>query len=165
MKVIILNKEVFLKRHEEKYNSYFNEIVKQQEMLKRIPDSIENDSNSTSINEEIIYKRLFAFVLSYNQEAVGFLCIDNIDWENRNCRLKGGIIEKYSASINPDMLKPCLVEALSFCYNFLNMRRVWGMMESDNSYTAEVIDEIFLREGVTIENDIIYFGNVNGSHI
>lgn len=153
---------IHFNRHKKKYNKYLKEIINQPEIVKVI--NLENikeikDDESLNIDCLVIGKRIFPFFLSYKGKYVGLFCLDNINWESKNCRLKGGIFENYIDLINKEQLKECFKYILSFSNDNLGIKRVSGVIRR-NSFAFEEVNEIFDKEGENINKTIAYYANV-----
>ena len=155
-----MNNNISIKRHEGKYNNYFRYIINQPEIIKGINKDInETLSDFNDINDLIVDKKIFPLVLDINGTVIGFLCLDDIDWENRNCRLKGGIYEDCISSISYEQSSKCILELLNFCYNTLGLIRIWGYAAQD-CFANTVLGSVLNKEGTTIDEKIIYYGSI-----
>lgn len=153
---------IYLNRHKKKYNKYLKEIINQPEIVKTI--NVENvkeikDGESLNIDHLVIGKRIFPFSLSHMGNDIGLFCLDNIDWESKNCRLKGGIFENYIDLISKEQIRDCVKDVLNFSYNNLGIKRVSGITRKD-SFAIEEINEIFDKEGENINKTIVYYASI-----
>lgn len=154
--------EIVLARHRSQYNSFLKSILEQNQMLVAMDESYStnmiSDFSSEDINARISSKKTFAFALKYNDREIGFLCLDDIDWEDRHCRIKGGLFARYLDEIEIDSYLLPLYKVLEFCKGNLRMNRVWGTITNNNAKPTSIIAKVFTLEGATLNNDVLYYG-------
>ena len=162
-----LLEDIQIDRHNKINNKYLKEIIKYPEMIRLIYQNevLEiNEDESSSIDYLIKKKKIFPFTLFYKGNVIGFFCLDNIDWENKNCRFKGGIFQDYVEKIQFGQVKKCIEYVVNFLQVTLGLRRVSGVIR-ENSFAVDVFDEIFTREGSNINKTLFYYGNVKKREI
>lgn len=152
--------KIFIKRHENKNITAASEVVSRQYIISilNINDIKNKNLNANTILIKLIQKKLFIFDLCYNGMFIGLICIDDIDWENRNCRIKCGLLEDYVKMISLDLIKELIKDILNFCKNELRLNRVWGVISNDETVFIKVLEEYFDLEGMTISKNILYYG-------
>jgi hypothetical protein len=154
--------KIYFNRYSQKYNKYLKEIINQSEMIKIISEKNNREikeDESLNIDYLVMDKNIFPFSLSYMGDNIGFICLDNINWENKNCRFKCAIFNDYINLISKEQLEDCISYVLNFSYYTLGLKRVSGIIPKD-SFGIEAVNEMFDKEGEDINNTIFYYGNV-----
>ncbi|NFF81595.1 hypothetical protein FC764_10155 [Clostridium botulinum] len=151
--------KISIKRHENKYNKYFKEIIDQQEMIKIIEKNREDKNEYVDINFKIAGKKIFAFLLVLNDLTIGIACLDELDFENKNCKFKAGIFKEYLDLVNEEQVIQCIKEILAFQERYLGIRRSFGVIDSQSAFINS-IDYNFKKEGINLNKDKIYYSHL-----
>ncbi|MFZ5351464.1 MAG: hypothetical protein ACOZCL_01935 [Bacillota bacterium] len=150
--------KICMSRYDGRYNHLIYGILEQEEVFFAIEDCEKYSEQSNYILDLICNKDIFVFTILYNDEIAGFLCLCDFDWENRNCRLKGGIYTEYTGNDDyKEVLLASINNIQAFCKGQLRMKRVWGMAKETNGILTEVLNRNFVNEGKTVLSNIHYF--------
>lgn len=150
----------YIGRHEPGFNKHAAYILGNNRLLGVIPRNIDQeglDEDSVSVN--VVKKTLFVFAAYHNTSLVGLICIDRIDWENRNCRLQAGFFEDFSDLISDKLIQNAIRLVLKFCESQLCLKRVWSVM-AEKGFGFEAAKSIFSIEGKTQLSKLFYLGCV-----
>lgn len=151
---------VTIKRYEEKYKEQLDFVLREKMFLAQIPNEVKIITDDIdSVNAHILQKKLYPFMLCKNEEVIGIISISDLDWENRNGRLVGGLLNRNSDNISNNSLLKAVKEVLGFCKEEIRLKRVWSVLPV-NQFKHEDIELAFDIEGKTKNSDMLYVGCV-----
>lgn len=85
-------------------------------------------------------------------DLLGVTLIFPIDFENRNTEIKISLKENY----NKALMITILNEVIGYCFNNLNLIRVYGLLPENRRVFRDVVEEIAKREAILYKS---YFSN------
>ncbi|WDV45049.1 hypothetical protein PV797_16190 [Clostridiaceae bacterium M8S5] len=155
--------EILLSRHKSKYDKYYDMIINQEDIIKIIPsmDKIKEEikRNKPDITTLLLQRKIFALTLEIKGNVVGFFCLDNIDWENNNCQIKGSLLENEIHIVKDAYLMKAIEDIVDFAHGCLGLKRVYGV-STESSYNSSIVNEIFCNEGKALDKETLYYGHV-----
>jgi len=153
--------QCFIKRHEDYYNKYVQEVLERKDIISIISKDIDADNfDYSNITKQLIGKRLFSFLLYKGTTVTGIFCLEEIDWENRNCRLKLGLFDEYLNDYDHEYVRTGINNVLDFCKSNIRLKRVWGIVPDRDNNKIECLQDVFKVEGKTKSEDYIYMGHI-----
>ena len=154
-----MDNNIYMQRHEKQHNCYISEVMGGDGLF-AVVCQVEDYEDSGYIWRRLMKKSLFAFSLMYESRVMGWLCLDDIDWENRNGRIKGGIRKEFNREVYAGALIIYLEQLLRFCAEELRLKRVWTIVHDNDVLGLKVASALLELEGAASENDILYFGRI-----
>jgi len=118
------------------------------------PFPITSEQEQTWYKEKISSKSNdylpFSIINKANNELIGYMSLNAINWINRNCFIGGAIGEK--ANIGKGLGKEALELLIAYAFESLNLKKVYGYVLSDHPALKTWIKIGAVIEGTLIEH-------------
>lgn len=101
------------------------------------------------------YDKMY-FIGEFEDKPVAFLRLTDLDWVNRNAAVGIDVFFTSRGRGHAKALFPMLVQ---YCFNTLNLERVWLLVRDHNSAAQHIYTELGFKEEGRLRNHVWFAGD------